>query len=98
MLEEKVGPHHYDRWDVVFDPTQREAIQARVRTARPSSLGGRAVEEIDMRDGVRFILEGGFWALVRFSGTEPLLRIYAEAESMGEVAALLGEARAMTGV
>ena len=98
MLEEKVGPHHYDRWDVVFDPTQREAIQARVRTARPSSLGGRAVEEIDMRDGVRFILEGGFWALVRFSGTEPLLRIYAEAESMGEVVALLGEARAMTGV
>jgi len=98
MLEEKVGPHHYDRWDVVFDPTQREAIQARVRTARPSSLGGRTVQEIDMRDGVRFILEGGFWALVRFSGTEPLLRIYAEAESLGEVAALLGEARAMTGV
>ena len=98
MLEEKVGPHYYDRWDVIFDPTQRDAIQARVRSAHPSSLGGREVEEIDMQDGVRFILKGGFWALVRFSGTEPLLRIYAEAESLGEVAVLLGEARAMTGV
>ena len=98
MLEEKVGPHHYDRWDVTFDPTQRDAIQARVRRARPSTLGGKQVEEIDTRDGVRFILEGGFWTLVRFSGTEPLLRIYAEAESLGEVAVLLGEVRAMAGV
>ncbi|HIM16538.1 MAG TPA: phosphoglucomutase/phosphomannomutase family protein, partial [Dehalococcoidia bacterium] len=45
-----------------------------------------------------FVLESGHWSLIRFSGTEPLLRIYAEGESPAEVAALLGESRAMTGV
>ena len=98
MLEEKLGPHHYERWDVTFDPNQRDSIQARFRGASPSSLAGRRVESIDTRDGVRFALQGGYWALVRFSGTEPLLRIYAEAESLGEAAALLGEVRAMAGV
>ena len=98
MLEEKLGPHHYERWDVTFDPNQRDSIQARVRRASPSSLAGRRVESIDTRDGVRFVLQGGYWALVRFSGTEPLIRIYAEAESLGEAAALLGEVRAMAGV
>ena len=97
-LEERLGPHHYERWDVTFDPNQRAAIQARVTNANPSSLAGRRVENVDSRDGVRFLLRGGYWAMVRFSGTEPLVRIYAEAESMGEVAALLGEVRAMAGV
>ena len=97
-LFEKVGPHSYDRWDVTFDPSQREKIQDRLRLANPSSLAGRALTEIDQQDGFRFVLEGGYWALIRFSGTEPLLRIYAEGESPGEVASLLTEARAMAGV
>jgi phosphomannomutase len=98
LLFEKVGPHAYDRWDVTFDPAQREEIRGRLRLANPPSLAGRAVVEIDQRDGIRFVLEGGYWALVRFSGTEPLLRIYAEGESPAEVAALLAEARALAEV
>ena len=98
MLDEEVGPHFYDRWDLKFGGRQRGSIQARVETARPSTLAGKRVEEIDTRDGFRFVLEGGYWALVRFSGTEPLLRIYAEAESPEQVATLLGEVRAMAGV
>ena len=98
MLTDKVGPHFYDRWDVEFDPSQRETIQSKVRGARPVTLAGRRVQSIDTRDGVRFVLEDGYWALVRFSGTEPLLRIYAEAESLEEVATLLGEARTIAGV
>lgn len=97
-LAEKVGPHFYDRWDVSFDTAQREAIEGRVRLAQPSMLAGKSVVQIDDRDGIRFVLDSGHWALVRFSGTEPLLRIYAEGESPAEVAALLGEARAMTAV
>ena len=97
-LFEKVGPHAYDRWDVTFDPARREEIQARLRLASPSSLAGRSVVEIDQQDGIRFVLEGGYWALVRFSGTEPLLRIYAEGESPAEVAALLAEARGLAAV
>ena len=53
---------------------------------------------VDSRDGVKFLLEDGYWALVRFSGTEPLLRIYAEGPSQADVAAMLGEARALTGI
>ena len=98
MLSDKVGPHHYDRLDVEFDPAQRELIETRVRGARPSSLAGRQVEGIDARDGFRFVLEDGYWTLVRFSGTEPLLRIYAEGESPEEVAELLRAARLLAGV
>ena len=98
QLFEKVGPHAYGRWDVTFDPAQREEIQRRLRLASPPSLAGRKVVEIDQQDGTRFVLEGGYWALVRFSGTEPLLRIYAEGESPAEVAALLAEARALAKV
>jgi alpha-D-glucose phosphate-specific phosphoglucomutase len=97
-LEEKVGPHYYDRWDVTFDPSQREAIEERVKQSPPSSMAGKTVVQVDERDGIRFVLESGHWALVRFSGTEPLLRIYAEGESPDEVTALLTQARAMTGV
>ena len=98
LLFEKVGPHAYDRWDVTFDPAQREEIRGRLRLASPTSLAGRAVVEIDQRDGIRFVLEGGYWALVRFSGTEPLLRVYAEAESPAQVYVLLEDMRALAGV
>ena len=98
MLEAKVGPHHYDRWDLRFDETRRQEIESNVREHAPTTLGGKAVTAMDDRDGYRFVLEGGYWALVRFSGTEPLLRIYAEAESPEAVQALLTEARALTGV
>ena len=97
-LADKVGPHFYDRWDLEFEPDQRQSILARMRTAAPATLAGRRVEMIDTQDGFRFVLEDGYWTLIRFSGTEPLLRIYAEGESPDEVAALLGEAQALTGV
>ena len=97
-LFEKVGPHVYDRWDVEFDPAMRDLVTRRVSTARPFDIAGRPVVSVDSRDGVKFLLEDGYWALVRFSGTEPLLRIYAEGPSQADVAAMLGEARALTGI
>ena len=98
MLTEKVGPHFYDRWDLKFNSGQQASVEERINSARPSTLAGLRVEKLDTRDGYRFVLEGGYWALVRFSGTEPLLRIYAEADSQDSVAALLAEARAMAGL
>ena len=97
-LFEKVGTHVYERWDVEFDPRLRDGITQRVATSRPFDLAGRPLIGIDNRDGVKFVLEDGYWALIRFSGTEPLLRIYAEGPSTADVAAMLGEVRAMTGV
>ena len=98
MLVEKVGPHHYDRLDLRYDAEQRKTVLANMRKARPAALAGKRVESVDTRDGFRFLLEGGYWALVRFSGTEPVLRFYAEAESPEQVAALLEEARSLAGV
>ena len=97
-LSEKVGPHHYDRWDLELDESDRAAVSGRLADARPATLGGLPVKTVDTRDGFRFVLEGGYWSLVRFSGTEPLLRIYAEAESPGAIAALLAETRDLAGV
>ena len=97
-LFEKVGQHVYDRWDISFDPRMRDGVTRRVQTSRPFEMAGRSVIGIDGRDGFKFLLEDGYWALIRFSGTEPLLRIYAEGPSPGDVAAMLGEARAIAGV
>ena len=97
-LEDKVGPHHYDRLDLHFDESQRSAILARLQRGAPASLGGKRIERVDTIDGFRYLLSGGYWTLVRFSGTEPLLRIYAEAESPAAVRLLLDEARALAGV
>ncbi|MDA0770885.1 MAG: phosphoglucomutase/phosphomannomutase family protein [Chloroflexi bacterium] len=101
LLEEltaKVGPHFYDRLDLKFEESQRQTILGRIQKAAPASFAGRKVQSIDTRDGYRFVLDGGYWALIRFSGTEPLLRVYAEAESPADVQAILDEARNMAGV
>ena len=97
-LFSKVGPHYFDRADVAFAAEERRQIEQRVASQRPESLGGKRVVSRDEIDGIRFMLEGGAWALIRFSGTEPLLRLYAEAESEELVARLLEEARALAGV
>lgn len=97
-LEDAVGPHHYDRLDLHFDPDLRDTILSRLQGPAPSFIGGKQVEQVDTQDGFRYLLEGGYWALIRFSGTEPLLRIYAEAESPDDVQILLAEARDLAGV
>lgn len=98
VIRDKVGPHSYDRIDLHFDATQRDLIEARVGDAQPQKLAGRRVEDIDTRDGYRFVLPDGYWTLIRFSGTEPLLRIYAEGESPEMVHRMLSEARNLAGV
>ena len=97
-LFSKVGPHYFDRLDVPFAAEQRLGTEQRVASRQPDSLGGKRVVRRDEIDGTRFVLEGGAWILIRFSGTEPLLRIYAEAESQDQVALLLEEARTLAGV
>ncbi len=76
-----VGPHHYHRADVEFPPEERGSILQRV-SDMPDRIAGSTVEEIKTIDGYHFTLSGGSWLLIRFSGTEPLLRIYSEAESL----------------
>ena len=97
-LYSRVGPHYYRRDDVSFHPGQRSAVEQRIRSARPDALGGTKVARQDNVDGIRFVLEDGSWAIIRFSGTEPLLRIYAEGGSPDRVDTLISEARGVAGV
>ncbi len=97
-LHDIVGPHTFRRVDLQFPEADRDAIKARCDAATPASLGGVALDEIDRRDGAWFRLNGGSWAVVRFSGTEPLLRTYAEAPVEATLDAIIADVRALVGV
>ena len=88
-LHDAVGPHTFNRLDLEFPESKREDISAGIASVEPAELAGLAVETIDRRDGVRFVLAGGWWAVARLSGTEPLVRLYAEAENTRQLEALL---------
>ncbi len=94
-LQSELGPHEYDRADVVVRAEEKETIRARVGAWGPERIAGLAVEDVDTLDGHLFRLEGGWWLLMRFSGTEPLLRIYAEMPSPGQVEAAIAAGRAL---
>jgi alpha-D-glucose phosphate-specific phosphoglucomutase len=97
-LYELVGRHEYDRVDVTVREDEKDAIRERVAMAEPKTIAGLAVTGKDELDGFRFTLEGGWWLLLRFSGTEPLLRIYAEMPSMEQVQEALQDGQELAGV
>ena len=97
-LYRKVGPHHYQRQDINFSEDQRPAIIKRISDNLPQSLDGVKVAKQDTTDGFRLILADSSWLLIRFSGTEPLLRIYAESDRPARVERLLELGREMAGV
>lgn len=97
-VEARVGPHRYRRVDLHLDtPRRGQDVMARLKAAPPDRVAGRAVRGVEELDGVKFQLEGGAWLLVRPSGTEPVLRLYAEAGSEDTVTALLQAAEGMVG-
>jgi len=98
QLFDKVGPHYYDRLDMTYPADQRLAIMQRVADARPPTLGGQKVVNISSEGGYKYTLEDGSWVLIRFSGTEPLLRVYTETHSQEAVQLLLADGRGVTGV
>ena len=96
-IHEITGPHTFRRIDIEFTPDQRERIASAVSGDAPAELGGVKVVTEDRRDGVRLDLSDGGWAVVRMSGTEPLVRIYAEASSIELRDAVLDDFRAHLG-
>ncbi len=96
---DRVGPFTYDRWDLRLGPEEIEAARQRVAAlAPPTHLGGRAVARVVDLDGRKFIRDDASWLLVRPSGTEPLLRLYAEARTRLAVEELLAEGKRMAGL
>jgi alpha-D-glucose phosphate-specific phosphoglucomutase len=97
-LYSKVGPHYYQRRDFTFPEDQRQAITKRVSDNLPQSIGGIKVVKVNTTDGFHLTLADTTWLLIRFSGTEPVLRIYAESDSLARVERLLELGKKLAGV
>ena len=88
-LEADFGQHRYLRRDVIVTPAQKKAI-LNAAERKPEKIGKNIVTNISTKDGYKFFVDKG-WLLIRASGTEPLIRFYAEADSIGRVIELLDE-------
>jgi phosphomannomutase len=84
--------------DIPLAPEKKAELMARLTDARPQRLASLRVVETDTTDGFRFHLEDGGWLLLRFSGTEPLLRIYTEVQDQSLVQKLLAAGKELVGL
>jgi phosphomannomutase len=90
-LLKDVGPAFYERKDLRLNhPVSKSVMTDRLINQAPQAIGGESVQEIVTVDGVKYILADDSWLLVRPSGTEPVLRVYAEGRSSEIVKAMLG--------
>jgi alpha-D-glucose phosphate-specific phosphoglucomutase len=90
-----VGPFAYARRDQPVRPFKKAELVAGLMAAPPALLAGVRIVQINDMDGVKYILEDNGWLLIRPSGTEPVLRIYAESCDDASVAQLLVEGAAL---
>ena len=98
QIADQAGRFYYRREDTPSNGLPKAELTARLLSRPPASLAGRPVAQINSRDGVKYILDDESWLLIRPSGTEPILRLYAEARSPEAVEALLAESRRLAGV
>ena len=90
-LLQEVGPAYYRRNDLRLSrPIAKQDMSEMLTRNAPTAIGGEKVIEVLTRDGVKYILGDDSWLLIRPSGTEPVLRVYAEGRSPDMVDALLG--------
>ncbi len=88
-LIDEYGPHSYHRVDIHTEENKKLAMSAFCKAKKLTSIAGNKVVSWDFKDGVKHLLEDGSWLLVRQSGTEPVLRIYAEADQKKKAIALV---------
>ncbi len=97
LLFSKVGAHYYDRIDTHFTG-DRKSREASILAAHPATIGGLKVTGLDTMDGYKFNLEDGGWLLIRFSGTEPILRVYCETTAAERVKDILNSGLSIAGL
>lgn len=98
-LYSKVGAHYYKRVDTRLESQeQKEEIRALVDAATPETIAGLKMTEINTLDGYRFSMEDGGWLLIRFSGTEPLIRVYCETTHEDKVDAIIADGLKIAGL
>ncbi len=85
----EIGFFYSDRVDLHLERAQIEALQAKLSATKMQTIAGKKITSINRLDGFKYLFEDNSWLLLRASGTEPLLRIYAEAASPDAVKKLL---------
>jgi phosphomannomutase len=89
-LLKEVGPAFYKRTDLrLSHPVSKEAMSRSLVEEAPAEIGGEKVSNISTIDGIKYLINDGSWLLIRPSGTEPVLRVYAEGRTPQMVQALL---------
>jgi phosphoglucomutase len=91
-LYERVGRLESGRLGVSLTPEIAASLPEKLKQ-EPTEIGGRRIKQTNRMDGVKFIFEDGSWLLMRPSGTEPLVRVYAETESNKDLEVLLEQGR-----
>ena len=97
LLFGKVGAHYYNRIDTPFEGEKQERIN-NILSANPEKIGGLRVTGLLTLDGYQFLLEDGGWLLIRFSGTEPILRVYCETRHADKVDSILKDGLMLAGI
>jgi phosphomannomutase len=89
-LVNNYGPVHYQRTDLrLSHPIAKDHMTRQLSEETPADIGGEKVVDVQSVDGVKYILGDDSWLLIRPSGTEPVLRVYAEGRSPAMVESLL---------
>jgi len=97
LLFDTVGAHYYDRVDTPFSGDRKDREEM-ILSAKPRTIGGLDVTGLDTTDGFKFCLEDGGWLLIRFSGTEPIMRVYCETTHSENVEAILKDGLRIAGL
>jgi phosphomannomutase len=95
-LEKDFGPHRYARIDTTFPLEKRSALMSYCAEHPPARLLKSKLATVKAYDGVKFIAQDGSWLMLRGSGTEPILRIYAEAKTDEDAQSLLQQGVRLT--
>jgi phosphomannomutase len=82
QIQEKFGPSFYRRIDIkLLNQSEKEILEEYIKNNIPAKICGYKIINISNIDGIKLRIDNNFWLLFRFSGTEPLLRLYCEAKS-----------------
>ena len=94
LQDQHGGASHYDRLDLrLANMEARQRLEQILAKATPKAVAGEAVQEVIRTDGIKLRMGPSHWLMLRFSGTEPLLRLYCEGPDPDRVHAVLAWAQ-----
>jgi alpha-D-glucose phosphate-specific phosphoglucomutase len=97
LFDKVGGEYFYERIDTPFSGDRKDR-EAAILSSNPATIGGLKVVEFSTLDGFQFKLEDGGWMLIRFSGTEPIMRVYCETMHKASIPAILQDGLKVAGL